>query len=159
MKTLFTFFFSVMTFMTMAQSSAEKEIEAQLDKIIQAGESKDFATFRAAFSEDVIIYGSDPGEAPFETGPAMKSMEELFAMEGMKLTFELKDRDIMLDSKSKSALVVEQGYHSLLSKNMQTRIVYQFKKKGNKWLCNFYSVGMIPLNQDLPKLDKIATKN
>lgn len=148
-----------MTLITMAQSTAEKAIEAQLDKIIQAGKSKDFTTFRSVFTADVIIYGSDPGEAPFETGPAMKSMQELYAMEDMQVSFELKDRDILLTPGSESALVVEQGYHSLLSKNMQTRIVYQFKKVGGAWLCNFYSVAMTPLNEDLSKLDKIVTKN
>lgn len=85
-------------------------------------------------------------------------MEGVFASKDIKLQFDLKKRNIIVAPDEKSALAIEQGFHSLLGQNMQARIVYQFTPVDGLWRCNFYSVAMIPLNKDLQKVDKIASK-
>lgn len=157
--TILTILLVFMGCFVMAQSTAEKAIEAQLNKAMKATAGKDFTAFRSVFTDDVKIYGTDPGEAPFETDAAMKSMEDLFAMEEMKVSFDLQHRDIIMSPDATSAIAVEQGFHSILSKNMQARAVYQFHKINDEWLCSFYSVAMIPLNENLPKVDKAVEKN
>lgn len=139
-----------------AQSAAEKAIATQLDKLKQATVNRDFQAFKSVFTDDVMIYGTDPGEAPYETDEAMKSMEDLFAMENLEIQVDLKQRDIMLRPDEKSALVIEQGYNSFLTKHIQIRITYQFVKEGSAWLCNFYNVALIPKNEDLQKVDMAA---
>jgi len=53
---------------------------------------------------------------------------------------------------------VEQGFHSVLGKNIQARIVYHLVNVSGTWRCDFYSVAMIPLNEELSKLDMALEK-
>lgn len=153
MKMILTLACIALTSLLSAQTDAEKAIGAQLDQMRKAIHDKDFSTFTSIFTDDVAIYGTDPGEAPFETAAAMKSMEGLFAMDDVVYKYDLKERDIMVNADQKSALVVEQGYHSILGKNIQARTVYQFVDTDGTWRCNFYSLAMIPLNEKMKKLD------
>lgn len=131
----------------------EAAIAAQLDQLGQAIKDKDFTAFKSIMTDDVMIYGTDPGEAPFETDVAMQSMEEMFAAEETLYTYDRTHRDIIVNPGGETALAVEQGYHSILGSNLQARAVMQFVPVGDTWKCNFYSVAMIPLNADLPKAD------
>lgn len=131
----------------------EAAVAAQLDKLSQAIKDKDFAAFKSVMTDDVKIYGTDPGEAPFETEAAMQSMEEMFAAEEAVYTYEMTHRDIIVNPGGATALAVEQGLHSILGSNIQARAVWQFVPVDDTWKCDFYSVAMIPLNADLPKVD------
>ena len=154
MKWTFTLVCIVLCSILSAQSNAEKAIAAQLDHMKKAIHDKDFPAFESIFTDDALIYGTDPREAPFEEGAAMKSMEDLFAMEDRAYQYDMKERDIMVNPGQKTALVVEQGYHSILSNQMQARTIFQFVETDGKWLCNFFSAAMLPLNEELGKLNK-----
>lgn len=48
--------------------------------------------------------------------------------------------------------------HSILAKNQQARIVYHLVNVSGTWRCNFYSVAMIPLNEEMSKIDMALEK-
>lgn len=84
-------------------------------------------------------------------------MEGVFASKDIKLQFDLKKRNIIVAPDEKSALAISKAFILCLGKICK-RIVYQFTPVDGLWRCNFYSVAMIPLNKDLQKVDKIASK-
>ena len=158
MRALITTALLACTSILFAQTGTEKAIKSQLGQMMLGIENKSFATFSSVFTEDVVIYGTAPGEAPFETEAAMQNMKGLFETPDFTYTYELKHRDIIVNPGNKTALVVEQGYHNLLGKNQQARVVYHFIHQGDEWLVNFYSIAMIPENADLSRIDKLLEK-
>ena len=88
-----------------AQSADKKAIVAQLDKIAQAHKDKDYATFSPIFTDNILVYGTDPGEAPFAAGAVMKTMEDAFAVEDLTVKLEIKHRNTLVNADEKTALV------------------------------------------------------
>lgn len=156
MRILVTLSFLAVSSLLYAQSNAEKAITKTLDDLKTSVDNKDFEAFKSLYTDDVLIYGTDPGEAPFETAVAMQQMKNVFASDQINYTYELLDRDIHVMQGGKTAIAVEQGKTDMLGKNIQFRNVYHLTKSSGKWLINFYSVAMIPKNQDLQKVDAAA---
>lgn len=158
MRILMTAALIAITSLLSAQSNAEKAINATLDQLKAAIDAKDFAAFKAFYTEDVAIYGTDPDEAPFATAAAMKQMEGVFASDQVDYKYDLIGRDIHLMQGGKTAIVVEQGKSMLLSKNIPYRAVYHLTKSGGTWQINFHSIAFVPENEDVGKIDAAVEK-
>lgn len=142
---------SIETVNKMAET--EKAIEVALDKIKASVDNKDIVSFKAAYTDNSLIYGTAPEEAPFEAGAVLQVMESIFASNEISYKYSVLERDILVQPDGKTAIAVEQGKSDLLSKNMQFRTVFHFIQSNGKWLVNFQSIAMIPENKDLKTLD------
>ena len=134
-------------------TASKREIVAVMDSVNNAFKSKDINLMLSFFTDDGMYYGTDPGEVWNKkkfTEESTKTLKDSAA----NFSYDVKQRDIMLDDDANSAIVVEQFFIPMLSNKIMCRGIARLDRKGNTWRIDFYSWNMIPKNEDVPKINK-----
>ncbi len=67
---------------------------------------------------------------------------------------QMHTRNIKIADDGKSAITVEQFMAPMISKTIPVRLITHMKQSSDGWKFDFVSWNMIPVNEDLPVLDK-----
>lgn len=137
--------------------AAETEVAALLDKFNAALLAKDAEAIGAMLTDDGLYLGTDPKE--FWTGPEYKEMmKQTFANPDFKIDFKIDRRDIRITPDGKSSLTIEQMYIDFISQKIPIRAIMHQIKTDAGWKIDFYGSGLIPLNEDVPKINQALTE-
>jgi ketosteroid isomerase-like protein len=134
--------------------STKKEISNLISKNLNAMQSHDIETVAALMDDNGLYCGTDPGE--FWTKKQVCSeYKKMFA----DTTIHFADisshkQEIRVSKDGKSAIVIDQWSMNGVGIKVPIRMVYHFVKEKDKWITDFSSVGLIPYNKDIPKLNK-----
>ena len=130
----------------------QQEIEAALDAFIEAFKNKDIAAMSALLADDGLFCGTDPGEL-WGKEDLVATFEEMAATEELQIDFTVDTRKVRVAEDGQSALALEQMVIGFISPHVPTRQVYHFVKSGDGWLMDFSSAALIPVNEDLAKIN------
>jgi ketosteroid isomerase-like protein len=163
-KNLFLFIIAVI-FMTACQQTPEQvsvnieaekaAIEDMLEDFLNGIKAQDVDTMASFILEDALVCGTDPSE--------FWNKEEIVDLWKQMLTespIEFKyigDKAIKVAPDGNSAIAVDQYYIPIYSPNIPWRNVYSLTKVEDKWMISFWSIALIPKNEDLEAINKALT--
>jgi len=135
------------------ENAAKAELMKTMDSIDLAFKNKNLDAFMAFFDEKCMFYGTDPAEK-WDKKTFQAEMQKMFADSLFVPESTIRNREIyFLDNGTAIAVAhFNPGY----SKNIQVRNTSHFMLKGDKWICDFTSYGLIPLNKDLEKINQLV---
>lgn len=134
-------------------NAAKAELIKTMDSINSVFENKNIDAFMAFFDDKCIFYGTDPSEK-WDKMVFQKEMQKMFVDTLNVPKSIIRNREVFILNDG-TAMVVEQ-FNPEFSKNIQIRNTAHFIRKGNKWVCDFTSYGLIPLNKDLERLNQLV---
>ncbi len=163
MKTTFFFAFFIVAVFTACtpvnttkpidENAAKAEIQKTLDSIMIMMENKNIDAFLTYFDDKCIFYGTDPSEKwdkkAFQAGMQQMMADTLSSQKPANKITEI----FILDNGA--AMAVEQ-FNPYWSKKVLIRNTSHFTRKGNRWVCDFASYGLIPQNKDLEKINQLV---
>lgn len=116
--------------------------------VVTSGDVDSMATY---LSEDVLIVGTDPGEF-WGKEQAIELWKQI--AEVMDLDFQFIDgQEFILAPDGNSAIAFRQFYIPAAAPKIAARyVIYMIKIEGD-WKVRFWETGMIPKNEDMPKLN------
>ena len=85
---------------------------------------------------------------------SLKLTTEMFSDSTLKFDFTVDKREIKVSEDGNSAIVIEQMITPFISKKVPIRTIFHLIRSNNTWQINFFSVALIPLNNDLSIIDK-----
>ena len=132
------------------ENTAKAELIITIDSIDLVFKNKNIDAFMAFYDEKCIFYGTDPSEK-WDKKTYQKEMQKMFADSLFVPESTIRNREIYFleDGTAMAVAHFNPGY----SKNVQVRNTSHFLLKGNKWICDFTSYGLIPLNKDLDRIN------
>ena len=128
-------------------------ISALFDKYISAFNAKDAAAMATFLADDALSCGTDPSEF-WNKKQIIDLWTQGFADTALKINYTYSRREIRVATDGNSAIVVEQSIMPFLSSKIPIRTVYNAVKTNDNWMIDFISWNFIPLNEDIPKLNK-----
>ena len=133
---------------------AEKAaIAALFDQFNSAFNAKDASALTASLTDDALICGTDPSEF-WDKKQIADLWTQSFADTTLKINYSYSKREIRVAADGNSAIVVEQYIMPFLSSKIPLRTVSNAVKTNDKWMIDFISWNFIPINEDIPKLNK-----
>lgn len=135
-------------------AKAESEVKAILSQFHQTVKGKDATAMGGLLSETGLFCGTDPGELWSKT-ELVQVMGEMAEVEELQVDYTVDQQKIRVAADGQSAVVLEQMTIDFISPHIPIRQVYQFEKSNDQWLMNFFSVALIPLNDDLAKINEV----
>jgi ketosteroid isomerase-like protein len=134
--------------------TAEKvSVTKALDAHWEAVKAKDADAVMALLTDDVLSCGSDPEEFWNKTD-LYNNIRQVFADTSLKTDITIDKREIRISKDGNSAIAFEQMVLKPFSHKLPVRTVYHLVKANNIWLFDFTSVGFIPKNEDIDRLNK-----
>ena len=131
---------------------AEKAaLDELFDNFYSAFKSQDVSTLVSYLAEDALFCGTDPSEFWDK-----QEITDLWTQMLAEITPELDlmgDRIIRVAADGNSAVVVDQYKFPLYTPKIPWRNVYHLVKTDENWMILVCSSALIPLNEDLPKLN------
>ena len=134
-------------------TAAKESVIKTMDQFHAAFMAKDGAVVSSILDDEGLYCGTDPKEV-FDKKVLMEQLSSLFADTAHVVEYTIDRREIRIDASGNSALVMEQSYYKMFSPKIQVRLISHLKKSETGWLIDFYSWNMIPLNEDIEKLNK-----
>lgn len=131
----------------------EASITELLDKVSDVMETKDAETYINLLDEGGLFCGSDPGEF-WDYEAAKKVINEMMSNTSLNTKYTVDKREIRIADDGNTAITLEQYYVDYVSKYIPARLVLHLVKKDGNWLIDFMSFGLIPLNEDLGKINR-----
>ena len=128
-------------------------ISALFDKYNSAFNAKDAAAMATFLTEDALSCGTDPSEF-WNKKQITDLWTQGFADTALKINYSYSKREIRVAADGNSAIVVEQSIMPFLSSKISLRKVCNAVKTNDNWMIDFISWNLIPLNEDIPKLNK-----
>jgi hypothetical protein len=132
-----------------AEKAAVDSVFVKFNAAFNAGDAAIMASF---LSEDLIFLGTDPGEAMTKQ-QIVDLWKQMFADTLLKIDL-IGERRIKVAPDGNSAVSVDQYYFSMFTPKIPWRNQYHLVKINNKWMIFFGSSNLIPMNEDIPKLNK-----
>lgn len=133
---------------------AEKvAVTKALDAHWSAVKAKDADAVMALLTDDVLSCGSDPEEFWNKTD-LYNNIRLVFADTSLVPEITIDKREIRIAKDGNSALALEQMFMKPFSRKLPVRTVYHLVKVDGIWLFDFTSVGFIPDNEDIGKLNE-----
>jgi len=134
-------------------TEAKIAVEKALDAHWAAVKAKDANAVMALLTDDALSCGSDSKE--FWTKTEMyNNIAPMFADTSFKADVTIDKRVIRIAKDGNSAIALEQMFMKPFSQKLPVRTVYHLVKTGDNWKFDFSSVGFIPDNEDMGKLNK-----
>ncbi len=162
-KNLFLFIIAAV-FMTACQQTPEKvsidietekaAIEDMLGDFINGMEAQDVDAMASFILEDALICGTDPSEF-WNKDEIVELWKQMLAESPIELK-HIGDKVIKVAPDGISAIVVAQYYVPIYSPNIPWRNVYSLTKVEDKWMVSFYSIALVPKNEDLGAINKVV---
>lgn len=135
-------------------AKAESEVKATMSQFHQTLKDKDATAMGALLSENGLFCGTDPGEL-WGKADLVKTMGEMAEAEELQFDYTVNTQKIRVAADGQSAVVLEQMTIDFISPHIPVRQVYQLKKSDGQWLMDFSSVALIPINEDLAKINAV----
>jgi ketosteroid isomerase-like protein len=134
--------------------TAEKVAVANaLDKHWSAVKAKDADAVMALLTDDVLSCGTDSKEFWNKTD-MYNTIKQTFADTTLKIDITIDKREIRIAKDGNSAIALEQMFMKPYSEKIPVRNIYHLVKVNDIWQFDFTSVGFIPNNEDIEKLNK-----
>jgi ketosteroid isomerase-like protein len=133
--------------------AVKENVNIWMDKYIDLLNKKDVQGMASKLTEDCLILGTDPSEY-FNKKMLTDAWEQMVADTAVKFTFKADKREIRVATDGNSAIVVDQYMIESMSKKIAVRADYHLIKNGDDWAIDFSNMGLIPKNEDIPKLNK-----
>ncbi|HET7732913.1 MAG TPA: nuclear transport factor 2 family protein [Paludibacter sp.] len=138
--------------------SSMKAINELLDKNEAAIKNRNLDSMAALLDDRGLYCGTDPSEL-WTKKQICDEYARMFA--DSTVNFDrtvVSKREIRVQEDGNSAIVIEQWIIEQLFPKMPVRMITQLIKEGNAWKINFTSISLIPLNNDVVKLNKAMEK-
>ncbi|MBK7712381.1 MAG: nuclear transport factor 2 family protein [Bacteroidales bacterium] len=134
-------------------TSAKVAVSKALDAHWSAVKAKDADAVIALLTDDVLSCGTDSKE--FWTKTEMyNNIRQMFADTSLRIDVTIDKREIRIAKDGNSAVAFEQMFMKPYSQKIPVRTVYHLVKINDHWQFDFTSVGFIPDNEDIGKLNK-----
>lgn len=138
---------------TVDQNAVKAAVSATLDKYLSGMIAKDAKIMMPLLSENGLFCGTDSKE--FYDKPTLSGeMTKMFADTILKISYPIVKREILIAADGKSAIAIDQCFINFISPKIPARWVIHLTKTGENWLIDFFSLSLIPNNEDLGKLNK-----
>jgi ketosteroid isomerase-like protein len=163
MKRLFSVLFIVTMVFTSCQknskglpadlTAAKVAVAKALDAHWSAVKAKDADAVMAFLTDDILSCGSDSKEFWNKTD-MYNNIRQMFADTSLMVDITIDRREIRIAKDGNSAVALEQMFLKPFSQKIPVRSVYHLIKINDLWKFDFTSVGFIPNNEDIGKLNK-----
>jgi len=134
-------------------TAAKIAVTKALDAHWAAVKAKDADAVMALLTDDILSCGSDPEEF-WNKNDLYNNIRQVFADTSLKTDITIDKREIRIAKDGNSAIAFEQMYVKPYSHGLAVRTVYHLVKTNDIWQFDFTSVGFIPNNEDIGKLNK-----
>jgi ketosteroid isomerase-like protein len=134
-------------------TAAKVDVTKVLDKHWSAVKAKDADAVTALLTDDVLSCGTDPEEFWNKTD-MYNNIRQMFADTSLKIDITIDKREIRIADDGNSAVALEQMFLKPYSQKIPVRNIYHLVKVNDIWQFDFTSVGFIPNNEDIGKLNK-----
>lgn len=132
---------------------AEKSAVAEMYAAFSAAyEAKDAASLAEFLTEDLLFCGTDPSEF-LNKEEFTAAWTQMFSDTTIDTRIYTSRLEIRVAADGTSATIVHQYMMPLFSPAIPLRNIYKAVKTGDKWMMDFASGNLIPLNADLPKIN------
>lgn len=134
--------------------AAKSAAAATADAYHKALKAKSVDGIAQLIAEDALFCGSDPSEIWTKSVFIDYAKGVLSDSTVGFGDYAIDRRDVRVSADGMSAIVQDQALIGPFSKRVPVRVVFNIAKKSDdKWLIDYCSVGMIPTNKDLSRLD------
>ena len=128
-------------------------VSATLDKYHSGMIAKDANIMIPMLADNGLYCGTDSKE--FYDKPTLSNeMTKMFSDTTLKIKYLIDKREIRVAADGNSAMAVDQNVVNFISPKIPIRWVFHLTKTGDNWLIDFFSLSLIPHNEDLGKLNK-----
>src|ERR1700730_2207033 len=134
--------------------ATKTEVGALLDNYHKTMKSKDASEMAKILAEDGLYCGSDPSEI-WDKEAFSDYIRKAFADTSVIINYIVDKRKIRVAKDGNSAMAVEQ-FIDAASPKIQVRVVSHVIKDGTAWKLDFNSWGLVPTNEDLPKINEVV---
>jgi ketosteroid isomerase-like protein len=134
-------------------TAAKVAVTKVLDTHWSAVKAKDADAVIALLTDDALSCGTDSKEFWNKTD-MYNSIRPMFADTSFKIDITIDKRLIRIAKDGNSAIALEQMFMKPFSKKIPVRNIYHLVKINDIWKIDFTSVGFIPDNEDIGKLNK-----
>ena len=133
--------------------AAKKEVSALMDQYHASMVSNDVAAQMNLLTDDGIFCGTDPGEV-WSKQILTEYMTKAFSDTAMVIKpYTIDKREIKIDDDGQCAFILDQFTLEVISSTIPIRLTAHAVKQNEKWLIDFFSLALIPKNQDLRNLN------
>ena len=134
-------------------TAAKAAVTKALDSHWSAVKAKDADAVMALLTDDVLSCGTDSKEFWNKTD-MYNTIKQMFADTSLKIDITIDKCEIRIAKDGNSAIALEQMYLKPFSQKIPVRTIYHLVKVNDIWQFDFTSVGFIPDNEDIGKLNK-----
>jgi len=134
-------------------TAAEGAVTKILDLHWAAVKAKDANAVMALLTDDVLSCGTDSKEF-WNKADMYNTIKQMFADTSLKIDITIDKREIRISKDGNSAIALEQMFMKPFSQKIPVRNIYHLVKVNDNWQIDFTSVGFIPDNEDIGKLNK-----
>jgi len=132
-------------------AKAKTELLSTLDTLYKAYNTRDIKLMEPLMADSGLHCGTDPGEF-WNKDAYVKLLGEMFSDTTYLPEIKIDKREILMSGDAKSAMVVDQFY-SFFIKTIPVRHVIHFINTEKGWKFDFSSMGLIPDNAELKKIN------
>lgn len=134
------------------KAAVEKEVTAVLDTLYSFFDTHDVELFTGVLDDDGLFLGTDRKEF-WDKETTVQIHQEMFKDPEFKFTYTLTKRVVRVADNGKSALAIDQIEGTpVFGPDVPIRYTSHLVKKENGWKIDFWEIGLIPDNEDLPKI-------
>jgi uncharacterized protein (TIGR02246 family) len=161
-KTLFAILLAALTLMScqtktkpavVDTEAAKAAVTQVLDKFDTGMNTRNANSLLALFMEDCFICGTDSKEL-LTKEEWSTYMKDAFADTTLNVNMKADKREIRIAKDGASAMAIEQTMFKFFCPKIPLRIVYHLVKNNDAWMIDFFSIALIPNNEDIGKLNK-----
>jgi uncharacterized protein (TIGR02246 family) len=134
-------------------AAAKVAVTKVLDAHWSAVKAKDADAVITLLTDDVLSCGTDSKEFWNKTD-MLNNIKQMFADSSLKFDITIDKREIRIARDGNSAVALEQMFLKPFSQKIPVRNIYHLVKINGIWQFDFTSIGFIPDNEDLDKLNK-----
>jgi len=134
-------------------TAAKVAVTKVLDSHWSAVKAKDADAVMALLTDDVLSCGSDSKEFWNKTD-LYNNIRQMFADTSLKIDITIDKREIRIAKDGNSAIALEQMFMKPFSEKIPVRTIYHLVRVNEIWQFDFTSVGFIPDNEDIGRLNK-----
>jgi hypothetical protein len=135
-------------------AAAKADLTKTLDKIYNAYNTRDAATFLSWLTDDGLYCGTDAKEL-WDKAAYSKNITEMLADTSFHPALTVDTREIRFSNNGTSAIVVDQ-FKVEWATIIPVRNILHCIKTDSVWQCNFSSITLIPRNEDLTKIINVV---
>lgn len=133
------------------------EAKVAVTKVLEAHwsavKAKDADAVIALLTDDALSCGSDSKEF-WSKADIYNNIRQMFADTSFRADITIDKREIRVARDGNSAIAFEQMFLKPFSRRLPVRNVYHLVKNNGIWQMDFTSVGFIPDNEDIVRLNK-----